>query len=673
MPSKKIHKILVANRGEIAVRIISTLKKLGISSVAIYAADDIESMHCRIASEARSLGGGSLKDTYLNIQKIIDVALDAGVDAIHPGYGFLSEDAEFADACRANNLIFIGPDAESMRLMGDKIRARQFAIENDIPVVWGLVGSVEEIEAQAAALPYPVLIKASAGGGGKGMHIVENASQLRLSLEQASREAERYFGNGQVFIEQYIRNPRHIEVQILADHHGNVIHLYERECSVQRRYQKIIEESPSPSLSEERRQAICQTAVEICKKMNYNNAGTVEFIVDENQNFYFLEMNTRIQVEHPVTEQRTGIDIVEEQIRIARGKVMGYTQDSIVANGHAIECRIYAEDPENNFMPSPAQLTLYHEPKMRGLRIDSSIDGPTVISDSYDPMISKLICHGKTRESAIEITRNALKEYIVQTHKTNIPYLQSVIDNEDFINNKIDTSYCAKHHKELIDSMHAMRDEIKKEDVVALFLFHDFNKLYLENKDINNVWERIGYWRYNMNITVSVEQTAVSGQPSAVYNVNIEKISPKSLNCKINGQDYEVLLTQNGGDINKVMINGMTESIFVSETSDNNYCVHLKGLDFICRRDDELNDSRDYSCNDVKNSDMTYHSPMPGKVIKVNVKEGDEVKEGDVLCVVEAMKMENNIKAMTSAKVAKVLVNEGDKVDVKNILIELSI
>ena len=675
MPSKKIHKILVANRGEIAVRIISTLKKLSINSVAIYADNDIDSMHCRIADEARPLGGGSLKETYLNIQKIIDVALDAGVDAIHPGYGFLSEDADFAEACKANNLIFIGPDAESMRLMGDKIRARRFAIDNDIPVVWGLVGSVEEIEAQAAALPYPVLIKASAGGGGKGMHIVNDASQLRLSLEQASREAERYFGNGQIFIEQYIRNPRHIEVQILADHHGNVIHLYERECSVQRRYQKIIEESPSPSLSEERRQAICNTAVDICKKMNYNNAGTVEFIVDENQNFYFLEMNTRIQVEHPVTEQRTGIDIVEEQIRIARGKVMGYTQDSIVANGHAIECRIYAEDPENNFMPAPARLTLYHEPKMRGVRIDSCIDGPTTISDSYDPMISKLICHGKTRESAIAITRNALKEYIVQTHRTNIPYLQSIIDNEDFINNKIDTSYCEKHQKDLIESMHAMRDEIKKEDVVALFLFHDFNKLHLENKDINNVWERIGYWRYNMNIAVSVDgqQTTDNRQQSLTYDVKIEKISPKSLNCNINGQQYEVVSTQSCGDINKVMINGMTESIFVSETSDNNYCVHLRGLDFICRRNDELNDSRDYSCNDVKNSDMTYYSPMPGKVIKVNVKEGDEVKEGDVLCVVEAMKMENNIKAMTSAKVAKVLVNEGDKVDVKNILIELSI
>ena len=667
--------MLVANRGEIAVRIISTLKKLSINSVAVYSDDDADSMHCRVADEARPLGYGSLKDTYLNIQKIIDVALDAGADAIHPGYGFLSENADFAEACKANNLIFVGPDAEAMRLMGDKIRARQFAIDNDIPVVWGLVGSLEEIEAQSAALPYPVLIKASAGGGGKGMHIVEDASQLHSSLVQASREAERYFGNGQIFIEQYIRNPRHIEVQVLADHHGNVIHLYERECSVQRRYQKIIEESPSPTLTEERRLAICETAVDLCKKMNYNNAGTVEFIVDENQNFYFLEMNTRIQVEHPVTEQRTGIDIVEEQIRIARGKVMGYTQDSIVANGHAIECRIYAEDPENNFMPAPADITLYHEPKMRGVRIDSSIDRPTSISDSYDPMISKLICHGKTRESAIEITRNALKDYIVQTDKTNIPYLRSIIDNDDFINNKIDTSYCEKHQDELMMSMLNMRDDVKKEDVVALFLFYDFNKKYLENKAIDNVWEEVGYWRYNMNVDVEVlsQRTTDNRQQSSVFHVQIERITRKSLHCTINGQDYEVLLSQNGGKINKVIINGMTESIFVSETSDNNYCVHLKGLDFICRRTDELNDSRDYSYKEDKNNDLEYRSPMPGKVIKVNVKEGDDVKEGDVLCVVEAMKMENNIKAMTAAKVAKVFVGEGDKVDVKNILIELSL
>ena len=677
MPSKKIHKILVANRGEIAVRIINTLKKLSINSVAIYADNDADSLHCRLADEARPLGIGDLKDTYLNIQKIIDVALDAGADAIHPGYGFLSENADFAEACKANNLIFIGPDADSMRLMGDKIRARRFAIENDIPVVWGLVGSLEEIEAQAAALPYPVLIKATAGGGGKGMHIVEDSSQLHSSLEQASREAERYFGNGQIFVEQYIRNPRHIEVQILADHHGNVIHLYERECSVQRRYQKVIEESPSPTLTEEKRKAICETAVNLCKKMNYNNAGTVEFIVDENQNFYFLEMNTRIQVEHPVTEQRTGIDIVEEQIRIARGKVMGYTQDSIVANGHAIECRIYAEDPENNFMPAPSDITLYHEPRMRGVRIDSSIDKPTTISDSYDPMISKLICHGKNRETAIEITKNALQNYIVQTRKTNIPYLQSIIDNRDFVENKIDTSYCEKHQDELIDSMIRMRDEIKKEDVVALFLFYDFNKRYLEYKAIDNVWEEVGYWRYNMNVDVEIGRDAAchvrTDAANVVFHVQIERIRRKSLNCTINGQTYEVMLSQNGGGINKVIINGMSESVFVSETSDNNYCVHFRGLDFICRRNDELNYTKDYSNNETKVNDLTYRSPMPGKIVKVNVDEGDYVKEGDVLCVVEAMKMENNVKAMTSGKVVRVFVKENDKVDVKTILIELAL
>ncbi len=674
MPSKKIHKILVANRGEIAVRIIGTLKKLSISSVAIYADNDVDSLHCRIADEARPIGSGSLKETYLNIQKIIDVALDAGADAIHPGYGFLSENPDFVEACKANNLIFIGPDADSMRLMGDKIRARRFAIDNNIPVVWGMVGDLNEIKAQAAALPYPVLIKASAGGGGKGMHIVNDASQLNMALEQASREAEKYFGNGQIFIEQYITNPRHIEVQVLADHHGNVIHLYERECSVQRRYQKVIEESPSPTLSENKRKLICETAVSICKSMNYKNVGTVEFIVDKEQNFYFLEMNTRIQVEHPITEQRTGIDIVEEQIRIARGKVMGYTQESIVANGHAIECRIYAEDPENNFMPAPGQLTLYHEPQMRGVRIDSGIDRPTCISDSYDPMISKLICHGKSREDAIEITKKALKDYIVQTHKTNIPYLQSIVNNDDFINNKIDTSYCEKHQEELINAMHKMNDDVKKEDVVALFLFYDFNKICLENKSIDNIWEEIGYWRHNMNITVDVnsqQPTANSQQPT--YNVVVNKIDRKLLRCVINGMPYEVSLLQNSGDINKVIINGMMESVFVSHTNDNNYCVHLKGLDFICRRKDELNDEKDYSHNDIKNNALSYSSPMPGKVIKINVKEGDEVKEGDVLCIVEAMKMENNIKAMTSAKVSKVLVNEGDKIDVKTILIELSV
>lgn len=668
MPSRKIHKVLIAGRGEIAVRVIKTLKKLSINSVAIYADNDADALHCRLADETRPLGNGQLKDTYLNIQKIIDAALDTGADAIHPGYGFLSESPELAEACANNNIIFIGPDADTMRLMGNKIQARDFAKKNGIPVTFGVTGDMDRIMAEADNMPYPVLIKAAAGGGGKGMHIVQGKDTLKDELEKASREALKYFGDGTVYVEQYIENPRHIEVQVLADHYGNVIHLFERECSVQRRYQKIIEESPSPTLTLEKRKAICDTAVELCKKVGYRNAGTVEFLVDKDLNFYFLEMNTRIQVEHPVTEQRTGIDIVEEQIRIARGKEMGWTQDVIQDKGHAIECRVYAEDPENGFLPAAGEVTLYHEPQMRGVRIDSSIDGPCTISDSYDPMIAKLICYGKTREDAIEITRRALKEYIVQTDKTNIPYLQSIIDNKDFTNNKIDTSYCGKHQDELVATMRQTRSDIKKEDVAAMFLFYDLNRM----TDTSDVWNAIGYWRFQMSLRVSVSETRNGGQAVSMP-VQITRRSPKSLDCVINGKPYSLLLTQNDCDYKKVIINGKTETMFVSQTPQHDYYVHMRGLDFICCREDQLNDTKDYSHADVAGDDMKFFSPMPGNVMKLNVKEGDEVHAGTVLCIVEAMKMENNIVAKTDAKVLKINVKEGDKVDTKTVLIELTL
>lgn len=660
MPSKKIHKVLIAGRGEIAVRVIRTLKKLSINSVAIYADNDADALHRRLADEARPLGNGTLKDTYLNIQKIIDAALDTGADAIHPGYGFLSESPELAEACANNNIIFIGPDAATMRLMGNKIAAREFAKSHGIPVTTGVTGTMDDIMRQVDTLPYPVLIKAAAGGGGKGMHIVRSKETLQNDLEQASREALKYFGDGTVYVEQYIENPRHIEVQVLADHYGNVIHLFERECSVQRRYQKIIEESPSPTLTPEKRLEICNAAVSLCKQVGYRNAGTVEFLVDNDLNFYFLEMNTRIQVEHPVTEQRTGIDIVEEQIRIARGKEMGWTQDMIQDKGHAIECRVYAEDAENDFLPAAGEVTLYHEPQMRGVRIDSSIDGPCTISDSYDPMIAKLICFGKTREEAIEITRRALKEYIVQTEKTNIPYLQSIIDNQDFTNNKIDTSYCGKHQEELVETMRQTRENIKKEDVAALFLFHDFNN----RQSGANIWNSIGYWRFQMLLSVTVEGQSMK--------VQINRLSSNNLECVINGKPYYVMLSQNG-DVQKVIINGRTEPVFVSQTPHHDYCVHLRGLDFICRRDDQLNDMRDYSHTDVVGDDMKFFSPMPGNVLKISVKEGDEVHYGTILCIVEAMKMENNIVAKGDAKVLKINVKEGEKVDTKTVLIELGI
>ena len=662
MNSKRINKVLVANRGEIAVRIIKTLRKLHIVSVAIFADNDANALHRRMADEAYPLGNGSLKDTYLNVRKIIDAALDSGADAIHPGYGFLSESPELAEACQANNLIFIGPEANTMRLMGNKIEARKIAVEHGIPVTFGMMGSHDDILQAADTLPYPVLIKAAAGGGGKGMHIVWEKNDLQHVLERASREAEKYFGDGTVFIEQYIENPRHIEVQVLADHFGNVIHLHERECTIQRRYQKIIEESPSPTLTEEKRQQICDTAVQLCKAIGYCNAGTVEFLVGKDLNFYFLEMNTRIQVEHPVTEMRTGIDIVEEQIRIARGKEMGWTQESIQPQGHAIELRIYAEDPNNGFLPTPGKVTAYHEPQVRGARVDSSIDGTCTITEAYDPMIAKLTCHAKDRLSAIETARRALKEFIIQGLTTNKAYLWEVIKNEDFVDNKIDTGFCATHQEALVKALEDSRNAQNVNDIVAAFLMYDFCKKQVEQHP-ENVWEEIGYWRYHMQITVDVEGRKV---PVSICAAESGKIKGT-----VGETPFAVEFIQYDNRQLKVMLNGRTETVYCSVNDEQKTIVNFHGLNFTCFRTDQLNDTLDYACKEQVNDKSRLVSPMPGKVVKINVKEGDEVKEGTIMMVVEAMKMENNIVATGTAKVKHVLVRENQMVDKNMQLIEL--
>ena len=662
MNSKKINKVLIANRGEIAVRIIKTLRKLHIASVAVFADNDANALHRRMADEACPLGGGALKDTYLNVQKIIDAALDAGVDAIHPGYGFLSESPDLVAACEANNIIFIGPDAETMRLMGNKIAARKEAVKHGIPVTFGMMGSQEEIIAQADGLPYPILIKAAAGGGGKGMHIVWQKDELKNEMERASREAEKFFGDGTVFIEQYIENPRHIEVQVLADHHGNVIHLYERECTIQRRYQKIIEESPSPTLTEEKRQQLLETAVKLCSKIGYKNAGTVEFIVDKDLNFYFLEMNTRIQVEHPVTEMRTGIDIVEEQIRIARGKELGWKQDMIQPNGHAIELRIYAENPENGFLPTPGKVTAYHEPQVRGARVDSSIDGICTISEAYDPMIAKLTCHAKDRQTALETAQLALKDFIIQGLTTNKAYLWEVIKNLDFVENRIDTSFCTTHQKTLLKTLNDSRKNLNVNDIVASFLLFDCCKRQFEHHT-ENVWEEIGYWRYHMQLTVDVEGRKV---PVSINDADAGKIGGT-----INGVPFKVEFIQYDNKQLKIMLNGRTETVYCSVTDEQQTIVNFRGLNFTCYRTDQLNDTLDYAQKADNNDKVKLVSPMPGKVVKINVKEGDEVGEGTIMIVVEAMKMENNIVATAKAKVKRILVTENQMVDNKMQLIEL--
>ena len=662
MNSKKIHKVLIANRGEIAMRVIKTLRKLHVASVAVFADSDANALHRRMADEACPLGGGTLKDTYLNIQKIIDAALDTGADAIHPGYGFLSESPELAEACEANNLIFIGPDANVIRLMGNKIAARKIAVENGIPVAFGMMGGQDEILEQADSLPYPILIKAAAGGGGKGMHIVWEKSDLKSEMERAAREAEKYFGDGTVFIEQYIENPRHIEVQVLADHFGNVIHLHERECTIQRRYQKIIEESPSPTLTEEKRRQLCETAVKLCKAIGYRNAGTVEFLVDKDLNFYFLEMNTRIQVEHPVTEMRTGIDIVEEQIRIARGKEMGWTQDAIQPQGHAVELRVYAENPENGFLPTPGKVTAYHEPLMRGVRVDSSIDGTCTISEAYDPMIAKLVCHAKDRQNALETAQRALKEFIIQGLTTNKAYLWEVIKNADFVDNKIDTAFCATHQTELLNALNESRKAQNINDIVASFLIFDFCKKQLEQRT-ENVWEEIGYWRYRMQLVVDVEGRKIP--------VNLSAAEANRIEGTIDGCPFKVEFIQYANKQLKIMLNGRTETVYCSVNEEQKTIVNFHGLNFTCFRTDQLNDTLDYACKETVNDKSRLVSPMPGKVVKINVKEGEEVKEATVLIVVEAMKMENNIVATGKAKVKKILVAEGQMVDNKMQLIEL--
>ena len=679
MNTRKINKVLIANRGEIAVRIMRTLKRLHIESVAVFADNDANALHRRMADEAYPLGNGSLKDTYLNIQKIIDAALDSGADAIHPGYGFLSENPEFAEACQQNNLIFIGPDADTMRLMGNKIAARQVAIENGIPVTFGLTGSVDEILAQADTLPYPVLIKAAAGGGGKGMHIVRKNDELKDELERATREAEKWFGDGTVFVEQYIENPRHIEVQILADHHENVIHLFERECTIQRRYQKIIEESPSPTLTEEKRQQLLNTAVKLCKGIGYKNAGTVEFIVDKDQNFYFLEVNTRIQVEHPVTEMRTGIDIVEEQIRIARGKELSTLISHLSPpQGHAIELRIYAEDPENGFLPTPGKVTAYHEPQVRGARVDSSIDAPCTVSEAYDPMIAKLICHGKTRQAAIETAQHALKEFILQGLTTNKAYLWEVIKNPDFAENNIDTSFCTTHQDALLKALNESRDNISINDIATSFLLYDFCKKRFEHQ-IENVWEDIGFWRFHSHFTVDVEGHRIpihitqweaesgTAKPSTKLKLIVESGTANPSTIKLCSAE---LISHNKHQL-KLMLNGRTEVVYCSVNDEQKTIVNFHGLNFCCYRLDQLNDTTDYSRKENVNDKSLLVSPMPGKVVKINVKEGDEVEAGTVMIVVEAMKMENNITATTKAKVKKILVSENEMVDNKKQLIEL--
>jgi acetyl-CoA carboxylase, biotin carboxylase subunit len=437
-------KILIANRGEIAVRVIRACRELGIPSVAVYSDVDRASLHVRKADEAYHIGPPTAAESYLNVAKILDVAKRSHADAIHPGYGFLSENAQFAQACADAGVKFIGPSPASMEMMGSKTRARQEMERAGIPFVPGTstgLESAQEAEQVAAKIGYPVMLKAAAGGGGKGMRLVQSPEELKPALEAAQSEAERAFGDPEVYIEKAIVNPRHIEMQVLADEHGNTVYLGERECSIQRRHQKVLEESPSPIVDPDMRRRMGEVAVRVARAARYSNAGTVEFLVDQEKNFYFLEMNTRLQVEHPVTELITGLDLVHLQIRIAAGENLPFRQEDVFIRGHAIECRIYAEDPDNNYFPSPGKITLLLLPSGPGIRRDSGMyEGWTVPID-YDPLLAKLIGYGTDRTQAISRLTRALHEYFVGGIKTNISLFRRILTDPAFQAGKLDTGY----------------------------------------------------------------------------------------------------------------------------------------------------------------------------------------------------------------------------------------
>ncbi|MFQ5824578.1 MAG: acetyl-CoA carboxylase biotin carboxylase subunit [bacterium] len=437
-------KILIANRGEIAVRIIRACRELGIIPVAVFSEADRLALHVRLADEAYFIGPAPSRESYLVQEKLIDVAKKLGAEAIHPGYGFLAENWEFAQKVTEAELVFIGPPPEAMQLMGDKTAARQRMIQAKVPVVPGTHQALKNAtgaETIANDLGYPVLLKAAAGGGGKGMRIVKNANEMAASFRAAKSEAESAFGDDRIYIEKYLDAPRHIEFQILADKQGNVVHLGERECSIQRRHQKVIEEAPSCLLDENLRERMGEAAVKAAAACGYQNAGTIEFMVDKNQNFYFLEMNTRLQVEHPVTEMVTGIDLVKEQIRIAASEPMDFQQKDFYFNGHAIECRIYAEDPANNFLPSTGTISFLVQPYGPGVREDSGFYAGAEVSVHYDPLISKLITWGKTRQEAIDRMKRALKEYQIRGVETTIPFCLMVMNNEKFVSGNFDTHF----------------------------------------------------------------------------------------------------------------------------------------------------------------------------------------------------------------------------------------
>lgn len=663
MTKPLFEKVLVANRGEIALRIIRSLQKLNIKSVAVYSEADTNSLHVQEADEAYFIGDSPATESYLSIQNIIDAIRASGAQAVHPGYGFLSENPKFAEALKAEGCILIGPSAEAIKMMGDKIEAKKIAIEAGVSTVPGYMGIIENVNQAvkiAEEIGFPVIVKAAAGGGGRGMRVVENAVAMGSAFEYARREAQSHFSDGRVFIEKYIQKPRHIEIQLLADRYGNAICLGERECSIQRRHQKVIEEAPSPFIDEVTRQKMYAEVVSLSHKVGYYSAGTVEFIMDQDKNFYFLEMNTRLQVEHPVTELITGIDLVEEMIKIAAGQKLTLAQGDIKLKGWAIECRIQAEDPLRGFLPSSGRITEYVEPAKRAnVRIDSGIGPGAEVSMFYDSMIAKLCTVHETREQAIEQMKNALGTFVLKGIAHNISFLEAIISHPRFIAGDIDTAFIADEYP---DGFSGSNLTIEMIEVFLACAIHIFLSEQVRAADIpDQIVDQSG--KMGTRWVVNVDNQAFPVVIKSVQDGYNIRYTNGRVNIRSNWSLGNPLFigVANGRKVN-VKIDHIPTGYLLTHAGIS-VKVYIRSP-----RISELESIMLTSGQDDTSLELT--APLTGQIVTVKVKVGDEVTVGQELAILTAMKMENIILAETKGKIAKVHVKDGEHVSAGEVILE---
>ena len=651
-------KILIANRGEIACRIMRTARRMGIATVAVYSDADAGTPHVMMADEAVHIGGSASADSYLRGERIIEAAQQTGAEAIHPGFGFLSENAGFVAAVEAAGLVFVGPGTEAIAVMGDKIESKTLAMKAGVSTVPGTEGEVSDVEVAlkaAAEIGYPVMVKASAGGGGKGMRVIETADDLPDGMRAAMSEAQTAFGDSRVFIEKFVVQPRHIEIQLLADQHGNIVYVGERECSIQRRHQKVVEEAPSPFISPETRAEMGRQAVELARAVNYRSAGTVEFIVGADQDFYFLEMNTRLQVEHPVTEMVYGLDLVEKMIRIAAGEELGLAQEDIVANGWAVEARVYAEDPARGFLPSIGQLVRYREPAGDGVRVDSGVAEGGEISMYYDPMIAKLVAYAPTRDAAIDRLHLALDHYEIDGIVSNRQFLSAVLENDTFRRGDLTTGFiAAEFDGDFIAG--APADEAAAglvalgTAIVALQMEErhagdpDTGFVVIDQTGARRMIELAHVSRHSASMSVDGAGFNLAGglqAPVMLFDGTINEV-PMAVQVRQSG--HKVVLTNGAARLALTVLPARYEPML-----------------------DHMPDPAEGAGADE------IIAPMPGQITRILVEVGDEVVEGQDVAIIEAMKMENVLSAEARGTVREVAVKIGDNLNVDDLILALDL